>query len=262
MAGMSFDDATAERLEAAYLGPDVTAQRAETLRRLALEPGERVLDIGSGPGFLCLDMAEAVGPSGRVRGIDVSPDMITRVSARNPHPWLSYAEGDATALPEPDRAYDVVVSTQVAEYVADISRFCLEAYRVLAPGGRGLVLATDWDTVAWHSADPARMARVLEAWRAHCADSRLPRTLAPRLRAAGFTVTAVSVFPIVNLDWDEGCYSQGLAPLIGDFVRSRAALADAEIEAWEAELEELASTGRYFFASSRFLFGVTRPTSP
>lgn len=262
MSGLSYDEAVAERLEAVYLGPDVAAQRAETLRRLALAPGEQVLDIGSGPGFLCLDMADAVGPSGRVRGIDVSPDMIARASARNPHPWLRYAQGDATALPEPDRAYDIVVSTQVAEYVPDIAGFCAEAYRVLRPGGRGLILATDWDTVVWYSEDPARMARVLEAFRPHCADSRLPRTLAPRLRAAGFTVTAVSAFPIVNLDWDEGCYSQRTIPFIAAYVRNQATLPGAEIDAWEAELIALAATGRHFFAASRFLFEIARPTSP
>jgi len=259
MASMNYDDAAAERLEAVYLGPDVVAQRKETMRRLALKPGEHVLDIGSGPGFLCQEMAEAVGPSGRVHGIDISPDMITRASSRNSYVWLSFAECDATALPESDQVYDVVVSTQVAEYVPDISRFCSEAFRVLKPGGRGLILATDWDAVAWFSDDPSRMERVLEAFRPHCADSQLPRTLAPRLRKAGFTVTSVSAFPIINLDWEEGCYSQKATPFIAGYIRSQASLPESEIQAWEAELQELASQGRYFFSSSRILFEIFRP---
>lgn len=262
MAGMNFDDATAERLEAMYLDPDVAAQRKDTLRRLALKPGEHVLDLGSGPGFLSQAMAEAVGPSGRIHGIDISPVMIARANRRNSHAWLSFAEGDATALPEPDQIYDVVVSTQVAEYVPDMSRFCSEAFRVLKPGGRGLVMATDWDAVVWHSDDPSRMKRVLDAYRPHCADSRLPRTFAPRLREAGFTVTRVSAIPIINLDWDEGCYSRLNINFIAGYLRSQEALPESEIQAWEAELQELVAQGRYFFSLIRTIFEITRPALP
>jgi cyclopropane-fatty-acyl-phospholipid synthase len=84
-------------------------------------------------------MGEIVGPTGRVRGVDISPVMVDRSSRRNPHPWISFGVGDATNLPEADAAYDVVISVQVAEYVADIAQFCREAYRVLKPGGRACV---------------------------------------------------------------------------------------------------------------------------
>ncbi len=66
--GLEFDAAAARRLEKVYLTPDVVAQRGAVLEALALEAGERVLDIGSGPGLLARDMAEAVGAEGRVRG--------------------------------------------------------------------------------------------------------------------------------------------------------------------------------------------------
>jgi arsenite methyltransferase len=58
--GSVFDDDASRKLEAAYLTPDVVAQRRETLRALALQPGERVLDIGSGPGLLVAEMADVV----------------------------------------------------------------------------------------------------------------------------------------------------------------------------------------------------------
>jgi hypothetical protein len=106
------------------------------------------------------------------------------------------------------------------------------------------------------------MARVLDVFRPHCADSCLPRTLAPHLRAAGFTVTAVSAVPIVILDWSGGCYSQRTIPFIASYVRTQGTLPAAEFEAWEAELCALAASGPHFFASSRFLFGIARPSSP
>ena len=188
MPSMDYDDTVAERLEAVYLGPDMVAQRKDTLERLAVQSGERVLDIGSGPGFLAEALAEKTGSGGEVVGVDVSPQMVDRAEARKEHDWLRYQLADATALPFGDNSFDAVVSTQVAEYVPDIEAFCSQVHRVLKPNGRGLILATDWDAVCWHSEDPQRMDRVLKAFAPHCADSRLPRTLSARLRKAGLTV--------------------------------------------------------------------------
>lgn len=259
MSDIQFSDTAADRLEKIYLGQDIAAQRADTVARLALQPGERVLDVGSGPGFLAQEMAPLVGPTGIVRGVDISEDLLARATSRNAHAWVSYAPGDATALDEPDGAYDVFVSTQVAEYVPDVEAMCAEAHRVLAPGGRGLMVATDWGQVAWHSEDPARMARVLASFEPHCADPRLPRTLAKRLGDAGLEVTAVSTFPIINLARAPGAYSAEMIPFFLGYVRKSGALAAEEIAAWDAEQARLSAEGRYYFSSSRTIFMFRRP---
>ncbi len=258
MAVMEFDDAAAERLESMYLTLDLDAQRQDTMQRLALKPGEHVLDVGSGPGFMCRQMAEAVGPSGRVRGIDLSSVMVDRASNRNSYEWLSYGEGDATALPEDDQSYDVVASVQVAEYVPDTQRLCAEAFRVLKPGGRGLIMATDWDTVAWYTEDRSRMRRVLDAYKPHCAHARLPQKLVPLLREAGFTVDGVSIYAIINLNWDDVCYSPRNVEFMAGYIRGQGTLDEVELQAWKEELRELGALGRYFFSLSRTIFEVSR----
>ena len=68
---MDYDERAAEKLERVYTGRDVMRQRSHTLDILALQPGEHVLDVGSGPGFLAQDMAKAVGPTGRVLGLSL-----------------------------------------------------------------------------------------------------------------------------------------------------------------------------------------------
>jgi cyclopropane fatty-acyl-phospholipid synthase-like methyltransferase len=83
MSGLEFTDAAARRLEKLYLTRDVVAQRSDTLRQLALTKGEHVLDIGSGPGFLCEGMAALVGPEGVVVGIDISDDLVALCERRN-----------------------------------------------------------------------------------------------------------------------------------------------------------------------------------
>ena len=83
MAGMlEFNEDAARRVEAAYTTPDIVAQRASVLSMLALEPGEHVLDMGVGPGFLAAEMAAEVGAAGRVCGIDVSDTMLAIAAAR------------------------------------------------------------------------------------------------------------------------------------------------------------------------------------
>src|SRR6476660_9330548 len=76
MSGLTFTEDAARHLARVYLTPDVVAQRAETMKQLALSPGERVLDIGCGPGFLCASIAAAVGSAGAVSGLDIASDLI------------------------------------------------------------------------------------------------------------------------------------------------------------------------------------------
>src|SRR5436309_762726 len=112
MSGLTFTEDAARQLARVYLTPDVVRQRAETMKQLALSPGERVLDVGCGPGFLCESIAAIVGSDGAVTGIDISSDLIALCRTRNPPQWLSYAVGDATQIAQPDASFDVVVCTQ------------------------------------------------------------------------------------------------------------------------------------------------------
>src|ERR1700722_14828890 len=120
MSGLAFSSDTADKLIAAYKTPDMERQRDETLRRLGLKPGERVIDIGCGPGFLCKSMAAAVGPTGCVVGIDISQDLIDFATRHKGTDSIEYRTGNATALPVDTGQFDTAVSTQVLEYVADV----------------------------------------------------------------------------------------------------------------------------------------------
>ena len=254
MSGLEFTDAAARRLEKLYLTKDVIAQRSDTLRQLAPTKGEHVLDIGSGPGFLSESMADLVGPDGAVVGIDASADLVAFCKRRNPPKWVSFAVGDATKISQPDASFDAVVCAQVAEYVPDVERVISEAYRLLKPGGRTIFVATDWDAVVWHSQAPARMARVMKSWQAHCAHPHLPRSLPNLFKSAGFRLEGASVFPILNLSWDDDSYSKGLAELIRNFVATRSGVPAEELGKWLDEFPELNQNDRYFFSSNRYIF--------
>jgi SAM-dependent methyltransferase len=260
MSGLQFSEEAARQLERLYLTSDIAAQRSETIKLLSLRRGERVLDVGCGPGFLCEGIAEIVGRGGAVTGIDISGDLIALCKRRNPPAWLSYSVGDATEIDQHDASFDVVACTQVAEYVPDVDRVVYEAFRVLRPGGRAVFVATDWDAVVWHSDRPDRMAVVMKSWEAHCAHPHLPRSLAGRLASAGFRCDGASVFPILNLQWHDDTYSKGLAGLIRDFVGRSNDVPSADLRDWYEELAQLSASGRYFFSSNRYIFRASRPS--
>jgi ubiquinone/menaquinone biosynthesis C-methylase UbiE len=259
MSGLEFTEDAARQLEGLYLTRDIVAQRSETIRQLGLRGGERVLDVGCGPGFLCESIAEIVGRGGAVTGIDISSDLIALCARRNPPTWLSYMVGDATNIGGPDACFDVVACTQVAEYVPDVDRVVCETFRVVRPGGRALFVATDWDGVIWHSQKPGRMRSVMKSWESHCAHPRLPRFLVSCLTSAGYQFIGASVFPILNLQWHDDFYSKGLAVLIRDFVRRGDDIPPEDLQEWYDEFPRLSEAGQYFFSSNRYIFRASKP---
>jgi arsenite methyltransferase len=255
---MQFGESTSRRVEATYSTPDVVAQRRLIRAALDLAPGEDVLDIGSGPGFLACELAETAGPAGSVAGLDASEAMLALARAR-PRPAgsapVEFGAGLATALPYPDDSFSAVVSTQVYEYVADMPTALAEAHRVLRPGGRLLVLDTDWDSIVWRSGDPGRMRRVLTAWDEHLADPHLPQRLTGLLADAGFSAPDCQVIPLLNVGYDVNTYSAGLIGFVTAFLTGRPGVPAEELTAWAQDLRGLGAG--YFFSLNRYLFIAT-----
>ena len=256
---MQFDEATSRRVEATYTTPDVSGQRQVVRAALGLKPGEDVLDVGSGPGFLACEMSAEVGPGGSVTGVDPSPSMLSIAGAR-PQPADSapvrFCAGEATALPCAGGSFDAVTSTQVYEYVEDVPAALAEAGRVLRPGGRLLVLDTDWDSIVWRSGDDDRMRRVLAAWDRHLADPYLPRRLTGLLQEAGFSVTRRSAVPLLNAGYDPDTYSAGLIGFVAAFVPRHSDITAGDVAAWASDLAGLGPG--YFFSLNRYLFVAVR----
>jgi SAM-dependent methyltransferase len=106
---------------------------------LELAPGETVLDLGSGPGLDCFLAARRVGPSGRVIGVDMTPEMLERAragAAKHGLTQVEFREGRLEALPVADASVDAVTSNCVINLVPDKSVVFREIARVLRPGGR------------------------------------------------------------------------------------------------------------------------------
>jgi arsenite methyltransferase len=104
-----------------------------------LEPGERVLDLGSGAGTDSLVAAQMVGAEGRVTGVDMTPEMLTKAraaAAEMAAANVEFIESEAEHLPFPDGSFDVVISNGVIDLIPDKDAVFSELHRVLVPGGR------------------------------------------------------------------------------------------------------------------------------
>jgi arsenite methyltransferase len=104
-----------------------------------LEPGEVVLDVGSGAGTDSLVAAQMVGPEGRVTGVDMTPEMLAKskaAAAEMKATNVEFVAGEAEGLPFEDESFDVVISNGVIDLIPDKDAVFSEIHRVLRPGGR------------------------------------------------------------------------------------------------------------------------------
>jgi ubiquinone/menaquinone biosynthesis C-methylase UbiE len=127
----------------------IQASKRLMLERTALTSGETVLDVGCGPGNDLFDMADIVGPAGRLVGLDASEVMIAEARRRASERRLdvTFEVGEATALPFANGTFDVCRAARVLEHLADPSRALAEMVRVTRSDGRIVVFDFDWDTL-------------------------------------------------------------------------------------------------------------------
>lgn len=257
--GLAFDPELSAQLDAQYRRPAMVLRRAKALELARPRLGEHVLDIGCGPGFLTADLGAGVGETGSVLGIDQSESMIALATRRcQDLPSTLIQPGDAIDLGGANGRFDLVVSTQVLEYVEAIDRALSEIARVLRPGGRAILLATDWRSVAWHSSDDARMDRMLLAWEEHLAHPALPRTLRKQLATAGLCVTSLERYSIVEDSNDLTGYSPMLVGAIGAFALGRQGITQDEVKAWTEDQRLLRESGAFHFSLGQYFFCVER----
>jgi arsenite methyltransferase len=260
MSQLEFDERVAQQLDVVYRTRDVVRRRELVRQAIGAQPGERILDIGCGPGYYVAELLDLVGPEGAVVGVDASPDMLAIAARRcEGHDNAAFHQADATALPVEDDAFDAAFSVQVIEYVEDATAALREMHRALRPGGRVVVWDVDWATLSVHSSDTARTKRVLDAWDKHLAHRSLPRTLKPRLRAAGFEDVRAEGHTFATTELDPETYGGFLVPFIEQFVVEQDLLDEREAKAWGDEQRELGERGEFFCACIQFCFTATKP---
>ncbi len=259
MSGSYYDEKAARDLERSYSTPEVAQQRIRTLKGLALQSGEHVLDAGCGPGFLTQELAMMVGSHGLVVGVDNSLDMLDLATKRcKGLPQVQLKQGSVVELPEREERFDAVTCIQVLGYVSQVSRALAEMHRALKRGGRIAVLETDWHGVVLNSSDEVLSRRMFAAWDNAVPSPNLPAKLRMLLQAQEFAAIRVEAIPILNTSYVPGNFAVGALEWIARHAQEQGAVSEEETTAWLDDLMELDKNGTFFFCVNRFLFTAVK----
>jgi arsenite methyltransferase len=149
-----------------------------------LQPGETVLDLGSGGGIDVLLSAKRVGPTGKAYGLDMTDDMLALARENQKKAGVQNVEflkGTIENIPLPDNSVDVIISNCVINLSGDKDRVLREAFRVLKPGGRLAV-----SDVVIRGEVPAQVRKSMELWVGCIAGALQEGEYRQKLQAAGF----------------------------------------------------------------------------
>ena len=164
----------------------------------SLREGETVLDLGSGPGLDCFLAADKVGKTGRVIGVDMTPEMLAKARKNAETLGVKHVEfrlGEIECLPVRDDTIDVIISNCVINLSGDKRRVLAEAFRVLKPGGR---LAVS-DIVVKGDVPPA-IRRNVELWIGCVAGALSEDDYRSKLERAGFTDISLEPTRVYTLE--------------------------------------------------------------
>ncbi len=156
-----------------------------------LEPGEKVLDLGSGGGIDVLLSARRVGPTGFAYGLDMTDEMLALAERNKAEAGITnvqFLKGVIEDIPLPDNSVDVVISNCVINLSADKGKVLQEAYRVLVPGGRFAV-----SDIVFLGSMPQAIRDDLEAWAGCISGAMEEDTYRELLTQAGFSAIAIEV---------------------------------------------------------------------
>jgi SAM-dependent methyltransferase len=256
---LAYNEEESKRTEQAYLSPEIVRQRTRTIEVINPQRGEQIVDFGCGPGLLVYELAAAVGDAGRIVGADSSAPMIELAENRcSQLSNVAFVESDATNLDIEDAGADVVTCIQVLLYIADVEKALDEMFRVLKPGGRAIIMETDWRSAVLNSNDEVLTEKIIEAWDKAVPSPRLPARLGPLLRGAGFTSVHAEAFPLLSTDCTPGGYSMVMMTQCAEAACDQDLITDSESQDWLEDLARLGAEDAYFFCVNRFLFSAVK----
>jgi len=226
------------------------------LAPLDLRPGSRVLDYGCGPGFVTEGMAGIVGSNGRAYGVDLNASFVTNASNRNSRSDnISFHLVDGDRIPLDDATVDRLLCKNVLEYVPDVQTTLAEFRRVLEPGGRFLLIDSDWGFVAVEPWGRERTRRFFEAAAPAFKEPEIGRKLRAQVIDAGFDDVEVRVQAGVDTAGGSLFVLRNMASYASAFD----AISAGEVDAMLGEAEAAVASDRYLFCLPQFLVTGVRP---
>ncbi|WP_328392116.1 methyltransferase domain-containing protein [Nocardia sp. NBC_00416] len=230
--------------------PGIQRMRRWGHEALAVGPGERALDVGSGTGSEVVEFAARVGERGDAVGVDPNPAMLAiareRVAAAETPG--RFVEGDAYRLPFDDDSFDAVRCERVYQHLDDPAAATAEIARVLRPGGRALLIDSDWQTAILHPGNPEVVGRMTAAMLAATPNAVSGRLLRGLLVAAGFAIDDIGSEAVI---WDPVTV-RPMFEQLGKSALSGGVITEQERDELVADIDAGIEIGDYHLAVTMF----------
>ncbi|MEM7097490.1 MAG: methyltransferase domain-containing protein [Pseudomonadota bacterium] len=243
------EDARIERYEEMFVWHE---RQAVLLEGAHLELGNRVLDLGSGPGFFAGGVLGLVGASGQVDGADINARFVTDANQRhqgNDH--IRFHHVTDHRLPFDDDTFDRAICKNVLEYVPNLDATLAEVRRVLKPGGRIFVIDSDWGFVIVHPWSKETVDRFFEAASPAFNEPYIGRRIPGLLFQHGFAKVQVKLSPFVDQT------GRGLHVLrnMASYIATFDSLPGDEVERLIQQVADTHERGDFLFCLPQFLVG-------
>jgi SAM-dependent methyltransferase len=248
------DKAFLENLIALDRHQESVQLRQRSYALLHAEPGSRVVDVGCGAGTAVAELA-AIGAD--AVGIDAAEEAVA--FAREHHPGCRFEVGDALRLPFADGSLDGYRAEKLYHALDDPDKACAEARRVLAPGGRIVLIGQDWEFIAIDSDDPTLTRTIVTASADGIGHGRVARRYRTLLLDTGFDDVSCEVRTAVLTDPALALFA--LTRLAGGAAQA-GAVTEAQAEAWLDDQRRRAERDRLLVAIPLFLAAGRRPVTP
>ncbi len=244
--------------------PAVVELRRWSIESLSLHAGQRALEVGCGPGAMSFALADAVGTTGAVSGIDNSGIMIEEAKRRSAaHAQVEFDTGDAQQLRYGDGQFDACYSERVFQHLDAPELALKEMLRVLRPGGRVVVVDTDWETVTIDHPDVSTTRKILNyVTDDFSANGWMGRRLPGLFRNNGLKDVSVTARSLLIPGWDPISNPAPIGPpffMVLSRAQELGVVTKSEADRWLEKLEKLAREDRFFASLTMFGVCATKP---
>jgi len=260
-----FDDVDATGEEAMFFAfldrieglTDVVRRRERSYELLALRPGITAVDVGCGVGTAARDLEKRLEPGGSAHGIDLSAAMIAEAKRRGTRAGLAchFHCASAEQLPFEAGSVHAYRAERLYQHLTNPQAVLGEAFRVLAPGGRIVLIDQDWDLAILDSVNLEIARMVQRAFSNSLVNGTIGRQFRRLLLDAGFGEVSIEADTVAVSD----AHQYGF---VVDIMK-RAALGggvdSALVESWSADQHQRIEQDRFFMSMTHFLASATRP---
>lgn len=225
--------------------------KQRTYAWMKLRPGQVVLDVGCGPGTDTIPLAQIVGASGQVVGVDQDEAMIVEAECRagqaRCHSWCSHLQADAVALPIKANTFDACRSERLFQHVPNPAAVLAEMFRVTKPEGWVVVFDADWSTLSIDTSEVDLERRLSCYYLEHLVTSGyVGRQLYGLFQRQQFTEIAVELRPIYLTDYALCRYACHLDVIEGA-AQANGVISEEELLRWRQSLQQ-AQAERAFYS--------------